>query len=149
MADPFSIAAGSFGITSLATTAPGQLYELISGFRDAPAEVQFIQKNLDNIRRPLAALLQLSPTDDASLTAAQNDLTQIGLADSVNICAYECGEFEKKLKRWTRHSGDSGQLSYWDKFLVGVAKKEKIRTFSTQLQLCACTVQVSLDTIQL
>jgi hypothetical protein len=149
MADPFSIAAGAFGITALATTAPGQLYELISSFRDAPAEVQFIQKNLDNIRRPLTALLQLSPTDDASYTAAQHDLMQIGLADSVNVCAHECEEFEKKLKRWTRHSGDSGQLSYWDKFLVGVAKKEKIRTFSTQLQLCACTVQVSLDTIQL
>jgi hypothetical protein len=149
MAEPFSIAAGAFGITSLATTAPQQLHELISGFREAPAEVQFIQKNLDNIRHPLNALLQLSSTDNASFTAAQHDLTQIGLVDSVDSCAHRCEEFEKKLKRWTRHSGDSGQLSYWDKFLVSVAKKEKIRTFSTQLQLCACTVQVALDTIQL
>jgi hypothetical protein len=129
MTDPFSIAAGAFGITPLATTAPGQLYELISGFRDAPAAVQFIQKNLDNIRRRLTALLQLSPTDDASFSAAQHDLMQIGLADSVNICAHEREEFEKKLKRWTRHSGASGQLSYWDKFLVGVAKKKRFAPF--------------------
>jgi hypothetical protein len=149
MSDPSSAAAGVFGITSLATTAPGQLHELISGLHEAPAEVQCIGKNLDNIHRPLRTLLQLTSTDDANFSAIQYDLIQIGLADSVNRCAQECDAFEKKLRRWTRHSSDRGQLSFRDKFLDGVAKKEKIRTFSTQLQLCACTVQVALDTIQL
>jgi hypothetical protein len=149
MADPLSIVAGAFGITSLATTAPGQLYELVSGMIEAPAEVQSIGRNLDNMRRPLNALLQLASIGDARFTAVQHSLTQIGLAESVNNCAQECDDFKKKLRRWTRHSGDSGRLSFRDKFLVGVAKKEKIRTFSTQLQLCACTLQVALDTIQL
>jgi hypothetical protein len=149
MADPLSIVAGAFGIISLATTAPAQLYELISGFQEAPAEVQSIKMNLENIRRPLNALLQLTSNNGASFSAVQHDLTQIGLAESVNNCAQECDDFEKKLRRWTRHSGNSGQLSFRDKFLVGVSKKEKIRTFSTQLQLCACTIQVALDTVQL
>ncbi|KAF2874658.1 hypothetical protein BDV95DRAFT_591463 [Massariosphaeria phaeospora] len=149
MADPFSVAAGALGITTLATTAPGQLSALISGFRDAPSEIQIIRSNLENLRRPLATLLQLVVSDEASSAATQADFVQIGLADAVNSCAGECDKFEMQLKRWTRHSSDSTQLSFRDKFLVGVAKKEKIRTFSTQLQTCAGTVQLALDTIQL
>jgi hypothetical protein len=148
MAEPFSIAAGALGITSLATTAPRQLYELINKFREAPAEVENIRTNLESYRRPLTALLDFI-SSDVSLVAAQDDLKQVGLVEAVNSCAYECDEFGKKLQRWTRHSPNSGQLSFWDKFLVGVAKKEKICTFSTQLQVCAGTVQLAVETVQL
>jgi hypothetical protein len=148
MADPFSIAAGAVGITSFATTAPRQLHELISGFREAPAEVENIRTNLERYHCPLAALLDLT-SSDVSRSAAQDDLKQAGLAEAVNNCAYECDEFGKKLQRWTRHSLNNGQLSFWDKFLVGVGKKEKIRTSSTQLQMCAGNVQLAVETVQL
>jgi hypothetical protein len=76
MADPFSVAAGAVEIISLATTAPVQLHQLISGFHDAPEELQSMCTALQNFRRPLNALLQLSSSDETSSTSTRHDLKQ-------------------------------------------------------------------------
>ena len=146
--DPFSIAAGSVGIAGVATTGFGQLHRRISSFREAPVDIKLVRSNLEDVRRPLVALEQLSLPNEPNAIAIKRDLEKVGLVDAVNKCGDECDKFAKSIERWTKHSNPD-KLVFWDRFLVGVWHKEKFRTFSTQLQSCAITVQLAVETAQL
>jgi hypothetical protein len=146
--DPFSLAAGSIGITGVAAAGFGQLHRRISSFRDAPMDIQTIQSSLEELQQPLRVLTELCSSPQQTSMAIMRDIEQIGLANVVNNCGAKCENFARKIERWTRRS-DSDTLVFWDRFLVGVWHKEEFRTFFTQLQTCVNTVQLALGTTQL
>jgi hypothetical protein len=146
--DPFSITAGSIGITGFATASFGQLHTIISGFAEAHEEVRDIKSSLENIQHPLSALTQIPATQQAITCAARDDLKRAGLAEAVNSCGDACAKFSKDLERWTKHSA-ANRMSFRDRFLVGVWHKEKIRTLRTQLQSCSETLQLAVSSTQL
>lgn len=146
--DPFSITAGAIGITGFATTSIVQLHSLINSLTEAKDIVTDVASSLANIERPLAALERLSISDEATSTAAKEDLKKAGVAEAVNKCGDACDEFSKNLKKWTKHSS-TVRLSLRDRLSVGVWNKEKIRTFRTQLQSCEATVQFAVTSTQL
>ncbi|RYP12005.1 hypothetical protein DL765_007521 [Monosporascus sp. GIB2] len=146
--DPFSIAVGAIGITGSATSSIAQLRDFINGLAEAKDVVQDIVSNLEGIERPLAALENLSISDEATSAAAKEDLKKAGVAEAVNNCGHACDKFTKNLKKWTQHSS-TNKLSLRDRFSVGVWNREKIRTFRTQVQSCATTVQFAVTSTQL
>jgi hypothetical protein len=146
--DPFSITAGSIGITGVATASFVQLHTIISAFAEAHEEVRDISKTLQNIQLPLLALGQISISQQTITAAARDDLRKAGIAEAVNSCGDACARFSKDLERWTKHSG-ANKMSFRDRFLVGVWHKEKIRTLGTQLQVCSETLQLAVSSTQL
>ncbi|KNG45791.1 cytochrome p450 [Stemphylium lycopersici] len=146
--DPFSITAGAIGITGSATTSIVQLHNLIGGLSEAQDLVTDIASSLTNINRPLAALKQLSISDESTSVAAKEDLRKAGVAEAVNKCGNACNEFSKNLTKWTKHSS-TAKLSLRDRLSVGVWNREKIRTLNMQLQSCEATVQFAITSTQL
>jgi hypothetical protein len=146
--DPFSITVGAVGITEFTISRIGQLCEFIDGLVEAKEVMRDIASNLEGIQRPLAALGELSISDEATSTAAKEDLKKIGVAEAVNKCGDACDEFTKNLKKWTNHSTTT-RLALRDRFSVGIWNKEKIRTFRTQVQSCEATVQFAVASTQL
>ncbi|KAH7398315.1 hypothetical protein BKA66DRAFT_605413 [Pyrenochaeta sp. MPI-SDFR-AT-0127] len=145
---PFSITAGAIGITGVTIASVVQLHSLIDSLTEAKNVVADIASSLANIERPLAALEQLSISDEATSTALKEDLKKAGVAEVVNKCGEACEEFSRNLKKWTKHSSTS-KLSLRDRLSVGVWNKEKIRTFRTQLQSCEATVHFAVTSTQL
>jgi hypothetical protein len=146
--DPFSITAGSIGITGFATASFHQLHTIISGFAEAHEEVRDIKTCLENIQHPLSVLSHISASQQAITSAARDDLKNSGVAEAVNSCGDACAKFSRELERWTKHSA-TNKMSFRDRFLVGVWHKEKIRTLRTQLQSCSETLQLAVSSIQL
>ncbi|KAH7069997.1 hypothetical protein BKA63DRAFT_519941 [Paraphoma chrysanthemicola] len=146
--DPFSITAGAIGIGGVATTAIAQLHTAIGGYSGAHQDVQNILLSLEQIQAPLAALERLTFPDAAATARALEDLRSTGVANSVNASGEACSKLTKDLKRWTRHSKPD-ELSFRDKFLVGLWNKEKISTLKTQLQSCAQTLHLAVSATQL
>jgi hypothetical protein len=146
--DPFSITAGSIGITGFATASFVKLHSIMSGSAEAHEEVRDISRNLESINLPLLALSQISAPQHVILTAARDDLKKAGVAVAVNICGDACTRFSKDLERWTKHSV-AKKMSFRDRFLVGIWHKEKIRTLRTQLQMCSETLQLAVSSTQL
>jgi hypothetical protein len=146
--DPFSITAGAIGITGFAMTSIVQLHSLIGGLSEAQDLVTDIASSLGNIQRPLAALKQLSISDESTSIAAKEDLRKAGVAEAVNKCGNVCNEFSKNLTKWMQHSS-TAKLSLRDRLSVGVWNREKIRTLKMQLQSCEATVQFAVTSTQL
>ncbi|RYP59021.1 hypothetical protein DL769_008712 [Monosporascus sp. CRB-8-3] len=146
--DPFAITVGALGITGFASSSIVKLRDFINGLAEAKDLLQDIVSNLEGIERPLAALEKLSIPDEATSTAAQEDLKKTGVAEAVNKCGHACDNFAKNLKKWTQHSRTT-KLSLRDRFSVGVWNKEKIRTFRIQVQSCEATVQFAVASTQL
>lgn len=146
--DPFSITAGTVGITTFALTSIIQLRTLIDSLSEAEDVIPDISPSLTNIQRPLAALEQLIISDEAVSVAAKEDLEKTGIAEAVNKCGDACDAFNKNLTKWTRHSSTS-KLSLRDRLSVGVWNREKIRTLRTQLQSCEATVHFAVTSTQL
>lgn len=146
--DPFSITAGAIGITGSATTSIVQLRNLIGGLSEAQDLLADIASSLTNINRPLAALKQLSISDESTSVAAKEELRKAGVAEAVNKCGNACNEFSKNLTKWTKHSS-TAKLSLRDRLSVGVWNREKIRTLNMQLQSCEATVQFAITSTQL
>lgn len=146
--DRLSITANAIGITTFATTSIAQLHELITSLTEVEDVVGDVSSHLEGIQRPLDALQALNITDDATLTAAKEDLRKAGVADSVNDCGKACEEFGKSLKKWTKHS-DTAKLSFRDRLSIGVWKKEKIRTLQTRVQSCQAIVHFAVSSAQL
>ena len=146
--DPFSITAGAIGITGFATTSIAQLHSLVGGLSEAQDLVTDIASSLSNIQRPLAALEQLSISDESTSVAAKEDLRKAGVAEAVNECGNACNEFSKNLIKWTKHSS-TAKLSLRDRLSVGVWNREKIRTLKMQVQSCEATVQFAVTSTQL
>jgi hypothetical protein len=146
--DPFSITVGALGITQFAISSIVQLRDSIYDLAEAKEVVQDVASNLDAVRRPLAALGELSISDEATYTAAKEDLEKTGVVEAVNNCGQACADFTKNLERWTRHSS-STKLSLRDRLSVGVWNKEKIRTFRTQVRSCQAIVQFAIQSTQL
>ncbi|KAI1169618.1 hypothetical protein F4777DRAFT_202128 [Nemania sp. FL0916] len=141
--DPFSIVAGTIGITDATVSSITRLHDFISGLAEAEEVVQDIASNLDGIRRPLASLNELDMPD-----GAMNDLNKTGVVESVNRCGDACANFNKSLEKWTKHSSNTN-MSLRDRFSVGVWNKEKIRTFRMQVQSCQDNVQLAVASTQL
>ena len=146
--DPFSITAGAIGITGFATTSIAQLHSLVDNLSEAQDLVTDVASSLANIERPLAALEQLSISDESTSIAAKEDLRKAGVAEAVNECGNACNEFSKNLTKWTKHSSTT-KLSLRDRLSVGVWNREKIRTLKMQLQSCEATVQFAVTSTQL
>jgi hypothetical protein len=146
--ETFSLTAGSIGITAGALAGFAQLHSLIERFAEAHAEVRDTSRGLELLQLPLSALAQLGTQEQAITIAAKEDLNKVGVADAVNHCGDSCAKFAKDLERWTKNSS-AGKLSFKDRFLVGVWKKEKICTLTTQLQSCAETLQLAVSSTQL
>lgn len=146
--DPFSITAGAIGITGFATTSIAQLHSLVDNLSEAQDLVTDVASSLANIERPLAALEQLSISDESTSVAAKEDLRKAGVAEAVNECGNACNEFSKNLTKWTKHSS-TAKLSLRDRLSVGVWNREKIRTLKMQVQSCEATVQFAVTSTQL
>lgn len=146
--EPFSLTSGAVGITGFAINSILQLHGLINGLVEAKDVVQDVAANLESIEQSLAALEQLTITNEAISTAAKEDLKKTGVAEAVNKCGNACDEFAKNLKKWTKHS-NTAKFSLRDRLSVGVWNKEKIRTFRTHLQSCEATVQFTVTSTQL
>jgi hypothetical protein len=146
--DPLSITASAIGITGFATTSIVQLHSLIDGLSEAQDVVTDVASSLANIERPLAALEQLSISDEALSIATKEALKKTGVAEAVNKCGDACTEFSKNLTKWTKHSSTT-KLSLRDRLSVGVWNREKIRTFRLQLQSCEATVHFAVTSTQL
>ncbi|KAH8702686.1 hypothetical protein GQ44DRAFT_50632 [Phaeosphaeriaceae sp. PMI808] len=97
--DSFSITASAIRTTRFATTSIVQLYSLINGLTEAKDVVVDVASSLANIERPLAVLEQLSISDEATLTAAKEDLKKASVAEAVNKCGNTCYELSKNLKK--------------------------------------------------
>jgi predicted DNA-binding protein YlxM (UPF0122 family) len=146
--DPFSITAGAIGITGFATTSIVQLHSLIDGLTEVQDLVTDVASSLANIERPLAALEQLSISDESTSLAAKEDLRKAGVVEAVNKCGDTCDKFSKKLTKWTKHSS-SAKLSLRDRLSVSVWNREEIRTLQMQLKSCEATVQFAVASTQL
>ncbi|KAH7066500.1 hypothetical protein FB567DRAFT_542258 [Paraphoma chrysanthemicola] len=146
--DPFSITAGAIGIGGVATTAIAQLHTAIGGYSGAHQDVQNILLSLEQIQAPLAALERLTIPDAAATARAREDLRSTGVANSVNASGEACSKLTKDLKRWTRHS-NADELSFRDRFLIGLWNREKISTLKMQLQSCAQTLHLAVSATQL
>jgi hypothetical protein len=146
--DPFSITAGAIGITGFATTSIAQLHNLVDNLSEAQDLVTDVASSLANIERPLAALEQLSISDESTSVAAKEDLRKAGIAEAVNECGNACNELSKNLTKWTKHSS-TAKLSLRDRLSVGVWNREKIRTLKMQVQSCEATVQFAVTSTQL
>jgi hypothetical protein len=59
---------------------------------------------LANIERPLAALEQLSISNESASIAAKENLEKTGAAQAINRCGDACNEFSKNLAKWAKHS---------------------------------------------
>jgi hypothetical protein len=128
--DPFSIRVGALDITDFAASSIVQLRNTINGIAEAKDMVQDIASTSEGIERPLAALEQLSISDEATSIAAKEDLKKAGVAEAVNRCGDACAKFIQNRQKWTKHS-NTAQLSLRDRFSVGVWNKEKICTLRT------------------
>lgn len=146
--DPFSISMGALGINEFALSSIKTLHEFINGLAEAKDEVQDIASNLDAVQRTLVALQELKITDETTQTEAKKDLKKTGVVETVNGCGKACDDFDKELKKWTKHSS-STKLSLRDRFSVGVWNKEKIRTFRMKVQSCQTMVQFAVTSTQL
>lgn len=146
--DPFSITAGAIGITGFATTSIVQLRTLIDGLSEAQEVVKDVATGLASIDRLLAALQQLTISDETTSSAAREDLKKAGVAEAVNKCGDACSEFSKNLTKWTKHSSAT-KLSLRDRLSVGVWNREKIRTLRMQVQSCEATVHFAVTSTQL
>jgi hypothetical protein len=146
--DPLSITASAIGITGFATTSILQLHNLIDSLSEAQDVVTDVASSLANIERPLAALEQLSISDEAASIATKEALKKTGVAEAVNKCGDACTKFSKNLTKWTKHSSTT-KLSLRDRLSVGVWNREKIRTFKLQLQSCEATVHFAVTSTQL
>jgi len=146
--DPLSITAAAIGIADVAITRITQLHDMIENLTGVKEEMQDINSSLVAIRTPLTALEHLTISDENIATVAKDDLKKTGIAEAVNRCGHACAEFEKSLKRWTRHSTDA-RVSFRDRLTVGIWNKEKVCTFRTQVQSCQATVHFAVATAQL
>jgi hypothetical protein len=97
--DPFSITVGALGITQFAISSIVQLRHSIYDLAEAKEVVQDVASNLDAVQRPLAALRELSISDEATYTAAKEDLEKTGVVKAVNNCGQACADFTKNLER--------------------------------------------------
>ena len=146
--DPFSITAGTIGITGVALTSFEQLHNLLSAFAEANEEVRDINACIEGLNAPLSAIEELVNSRQDISVAAETDFQKADVADAVNQCGRACAQYAEAVKRWTRRS-IAGRLSFRDRFLVGVWNKEKTRTMRTQLQSCVDTLQLAVSSAQL
>lgn len=146
--DPFSITAGAMGIAGVATTSITQLHSLVSGLTGVEDLVQGIVSHLEGVQRSIAVLEQVKISDEATSVAAKQDLEKAGVAEAVNKCGSACDEFEKSIKRWTKHSSLE-KVSLRDRFQVGIWNREKIATFRVQLQSCEAILMLAVNSTQL
>jgi hypothetical protein len=146
--DPLSITASVIGISHIAISSIDHLRGFVNSLAEAKEVVQDIASTLEAIRRPLDALRQIKFSDDATYTAAKEDLKNNGVAEAVNACGKACDEFAAKLQRWTKHS-NSKKMSLRDRLSIGVLNKESIHTFRTRIQSCQSIVQFAITSTQL
>lgn len=145
--DPLSITAATIGISTAACASIATLRNTISGLGEAQEELHSIRFQLDNIEKPLR-ILDSFAVDETALVSAQRILAKTTISHTVNNCGKACEAFDKKLKRWTRHSQDV-KLSLRDKMSVGVWNVEKIRTFKVRVETCGQIVQLAVSSTQL
>jgi hypothetical protein len=146
--DPFSITAGSIGITGVAISSFSQLRNLLSAYADAHEEVRDISTSLQDLENPLSALAQLHITERDVSAATKDDLQRAGIPEAVNNCGAACAKFASDLERWTKHSS-AKKPSFRDRFLVGVWHKEKIQTLRVQVLSCAQILNLAVSSAQL
>lgn len=106
-----------------------------------------IRQQLDNIRRPLDTLQTLVLDTDECMAARQT-LVQMGLGTAVNDCGKACEAFDRRLKKWTKHS-DNDILTLQDKWSIGVWNRERMQTFRTRIESCQRTVHFAISSTQL
>ncbi|OQV11243.1 hypothetical protein CLAIMM_15105 [Cladophialophora immunda] len=146
--DPLSITASTIGITQFAISSIVQLHDFIDNLAEAKEVVQDIATNLEGVQRPLAALKEITISDQETYAAAKADLEKTGVGEAVNKCGQACADFTENLKKWTKNSSDM-KFSLRDRFSVGIWNREKIRTFRMQVQSCQATVQFAIASTQL
>jgi hypothetical protein len=59
---------------------------------------------LANVGRPLAAVEQLSASNEDALITTQEVSQQTGVADIFHQRSDTCSEFGKNITKWTKHS---------------------------------------------
>ncbi|RWA05544.1 hypothetical protein EKO27_g9559 [Xylaria grammica] len=92
--DPFSTTVGALDITEFAEV------------------LQDIASTLEGVQQPLASVGELSLSEEAI-----RDLKNTGVVEAVNKCGDACAEFNKSLKKWTKHSSAT-KLSLRDRLSV-------------------------------
>ena len=145
--DPLSLTVAALGITDFAISRFNELRGVIDDIKEAKEELNDVQSSLENITSTLDALgeLGINSTDN---TAVLEDLKKTRVSDAVNSCSEACEAFSKNIKKWRRKSG-SERMSFRERFLIGVWKKETIRTLRTRVQGCQATVQFAVASCQL
>lgn len=146
--DPLSITAATIGITQFALSQIIQLHDTIDKINAVKEELRDIYTDLRAIRSPLGALEDIVIENESESRAAKEDLEKTGIAEAVNQCGDACKDFDKSLRKWTRHSTDT-HLSTRDRLVVGLWRKEKVSTFRSRVKSCRETVHFAVASAQL
>ncbi|KAF3768255.1 hypothetical protein M406DRAFT_326835 [Cryphonectria parasitica EP155] len=123
MADPFSIAAGAFGIIVPALHATRLLLDDLQKISEAPST------------------MEISPPQWAALGATVVEQSK----NAITSCTKSCTEFRTDLQRWTRHSNE-GDISWRDRASLDLFRQNQIKAMSDQLQKYRTTLNLVVST---
>lgn len=142
MGEPLGTAAGVVGIVVPAMHGTRRLLDDIEKIRGAPATVEGLKKELQDVFLATERLKVVKPSELESLGVAKQSLS------AIKTCDEACETFRKDLQRWTKHSED-GKMSWRDRINVGFFQDENIKSLSTRLQTCKTTLIVAVSTATL
>lgn len=144
--DPFSITAGTLGISETSLAAIKTLRETIYGFQNAPDDVHTIRTVLEELEKSLDTLRNLGIADQETSEECKAALTQTHMVEAVNNCGAACEAFKERLKQWTSHSTED-KLSKRDSVKV-VWNKSAIADFKTKVQTWQGVVHLAVSTTE-
>lgn len=146
--ESLSITPSDVSITATATASIAQLHNLINEIPEAQELITSLTSTLHYLERPLAPLDQIMISNEATLITTKENIKNAGVAEDFNQCGIACDEILDDLKKW-KENDSTEKLSYKDWLSFNQANKEKLRTFSKQLELCETIMKLVITNTML
>jgi Fungal N-terminal domain of STAND proteins len=142
--DPLSGIAGAFGIADVAIRSIRDLIHEINAIQDAPEVIADLRSELTAVEAILKTLNEaLNGPRLGALKPDVKSALQLAIAN----CKRACDKFSKRLKKWTKHSGD--RIHWLDRVRVGLFAETAIEALGEQLNNCKSTVNAAVSTATL
>jgi hypothetical protein len=140
MTGPVSMAMAADGAVRVTAQAAAALVNDIQAIRNAPAEIQLIKQELEDVQ----AVLDKLQSDESRLSILGPD-TQSGIFSATEHCGEACQRFRSRIKKWTTHPSD-GTMRLWDSANNARFAETEADTLSRRLMACKATVTIAMAT---
>lgn len=145
--DGVSVAANVLAVTAAAYSSAKTLYNIVSGYRDAPNTFQCLAEDVKGIQHLLNSLSSHLQSTNGRTLSQEQYAALIELESPIRGCQQACDELKFKVESIMSHSSDT-RVSKRDRFDL-VFREKDVSTRKQQLATYKQTLSVAIGLVTL